>query len=165
MQKNTHLRDANPEDVPFILKMIQALAEYEKEPQEVTITPAELLRDGFGPRAFFQCLILELENQPVGFALYYHRYSTWKGKTLFLEDLFVVPEARGAGLGKLAMYELARRAQTTDCVRFEWQVLDWNQPAIDFYKSLGAKLLPEWVNCRLDSAAIKSLAENSAGRA
>jgi GNAT superfamily N-acetyltransferase len=158
MSKKTNLRNAAPDDVPFILKMIQALADYEKEPQEVTITPSELLRDGFGPQSFYQCLILEYNDQPVGFALYYYRYSTWKGKTLFLEDLFVSPEARGAGLGKLAMSELARRAQETGCVRFEWQVLDWNQPAIDFYKSLGAQLLPEWVNCRLDKDGIRRLA-------
>ena len=160
MKTNIHLRDASPDDVPFILKMIQALADYEKEPQEVTITAAELLRDGFGSHAIYQCLILEQEYQSVGFALYYNRYSTWKGKALFLEDLFVIPEARGSGLGKLAMHELARRAQATGCVRFEWQVLDWNQPAIDFYQSLGAKLLPEWVNCRLDKEGIQKLSRS-----
>ncbi len=157
MLKKTNLRDATSDDVPFILKMIHALAVYEKEPQEVTITQEELLRDGFGPQPLYQSLILELEGQPVGFALYYHRYSTWKGKTLYLEDLFVIPEARGSGLGKQAMYELARRAYETGCVRFEWQVLDWNQPAIDFYNSLGARLLPEWVNCRLDKVGIQIL--------
>lgn len=152
------IRKATPNDVPFILQMIRALAEYEKEPKEVTLTERELLRDGFGSTALYQCLILELQQKPVGFALYYNRYSTWKGKTLFLEDLFVIPEARGSGLGKQAMLELARIARDTGCVRFEWQVLDWNQPAIDFYKSLGTELLPQWVNCRLDRQGIEELA-------
>ena len=152
------MRPAVPSDVPFILQMIRALADYEREPQEVTITVDELLRDGFADKPLFQCLILELEKMPVGFALYYNRYSTWKGKTLYLEDLFVVPEARGQGLGKLAMVELARIAHDSDCVRFEWQVLDWNQPAIDFYKSFGTSLLPQWVTCRLDRRGLTELA-------
>ncbi|MBY0384479.1 GNAT family N-acetyltransferase [bacterium] len=153
----TSIRKATENDIPFILQMIRALADYEKEPKEVTISEAQLEKDGFGVSPLYQCLILELEQKPVGFAFYYNRYSTWKGKTLFLEDLFVIPEARGSGLGKLAMLELAKIARDTDCVRFEWQVLDWNQPAIDFYKSLGAELLPQWVNCRLDRKGIEAL--------
>lgn len=156
----TSIRKATVNDIPFILQMIRALAEYEKEPQEVTISESQLQKDGFGDSPLYQCLILELQQKSVGFALYYNRYSTWKGKTLFLEDLFVMPEARGAGLGKLAMLELAKIARDTDCVRFEWQVLDWNQPAIDFYKSLGTELLPQWVNCRLDRKGIQALASN-----
>ena len=152
------IRSAVPLDVPFILQMIRALAEYEKEPQEVTITEQELLRDGFGDKPLYSCLILELDRVPVGFALYYNRYSTWKGKTLYLEDLFVVPEARGHGLGKEAMVELARIAHDSGCVRFEWQVLDWNQPAIDFYKSFGTSLQPQWVTCRLDKQGVAELA-------
>lgn len=158
MQKE--IRRAIAADVPFILQMIRALAEYEKEPQEVTITPEELLRDGFGEKPLYQCLILSLDAKPVGFALYYNRYSTWKGKTLYLEDLFVSPEARGSGLGKQAMVELARIARDTGCVRFEWQVLDWNQPAIDFYKSFGTSLQPQWVTCRLDRLGLQTLAES-----
>ena len=158
MQKE--IRSASPADVPFILQMIQALADYEKEPQEVTITPEELLRDGFGEKPLYQCLILCLDTKPVGFALYYNRYSTWKGKTLYLEDLFVIPEARGSGLGKQAMVELARIARDTGCVRFEWQVLDWNQPAIDFYKSFGTSLQPQWVTCRLDRLGLQNLAQS-----
>lgn len=154
------LRPAVPSDVPFILQMIHALADYEKEPHEVTITAQELLRDGFADRPLFQCLILELDLAPVGFALYYNRYSTWKGKTLYLEDLFVLPEARGRGLGKQAMVELARIAHASGCVRFEWQVLDWNQPAIDFYKSFGTSLLPQWVTCRLDERGVAELAQS-----
>lgn len=155
----TSIRPATENDIPFILQMIKALADYEREPQEVTITEDELRKDGFGKTALFQCLIFQLAQNAVGFALYYNRYSTWKGKTLFLEDLFVIPEARGAGLGKLAMLELAKIARDTGCVRFEWQVLDWNQPAIDFYKSLGAELLPQWVNCRLDRKGINQFME------
>ena len=152
------IRTAVPSDVPFILQMIRALADYEKEPLEVTITTEELLRDGFADRPLFQCLILELDLVSVGFALYYNRYSTWKGKTLYLEDLFIVPEARGQGLGKQAMVELARIAHASGCVRFEWQVLDWNQPAIDFYKSFGTSLQPQWVTCRLDRKGVAKLA-------
>jgi GNAT superfamily N-acetyltransferase len=155
------MRPAVPSDVPFILQMIRALADYEREPQEVTITVDELLRDGFADKPLFQCLILELDKISVGFALYYNRYSTWKGKTLYLEDLFVVPEARGQGLGKLAMVELARIAHDSGCVRFEWQVLDWNQPAIDFYKSFGTSLQPQWVTCRLDKQGLAELARGS----
>jgi GNAT superfamily N-acetyltransferase len=155
---NTAIRKATENDIPFILQMIRGLAEYEKEPREVTITEADLRRDGFGKNPLYMCLILELNEKAVGFALYYYRYSTWKGKTLYLEDLFVIPESRGAGLGKLAMVELAKIASDTGCVRFEWQVLDWNQPAIDFYKSFGTQLLPQWVNCRLERAGIENLA-------
>ena len=158
-QRNTSIRHAHPEDTPFIYQMIQALAEYEKEPHEVSLTVEELKRDGFGPEPLYYCLILELEDRPVGFALYYHRYSTWKGKTLYLEDLFVIPEARGSGLGKKAMLELARIAREKGCVRFEWQVLDWNTPAITFYQSLGAKLLPEWINCRVNKDGIELLSQ------
>lgn len=139
--------------------MIRALAAFEKEPLAVTISLAQLQKDGFGPKPLFGSIVLELENQPVGFALYYNRYSTWKGKTLFLEDLYVAPEARGAGLGKLAMVYLAQIARDTQCARFEWQVLDWNVSAIDFYKSFGTALLPEWVNCRLDKTGIDFLAK------
>ncbi len=152
------IRPATALDVPFILQMIRALADYEKEPLEVTITADELLRDGFADKPLFQCLVLQLDEKPVGFALSYNRYSTWKGKTLYLEDLFVIPEARGQGLGKLAMVELARIARDSGCVRFEWQVLDWNQPAIDFYKSFGTSLQPQWVTCRLDRQGVDELA-------
>ncbi len=154
----TSIRNATPNDIPFVLQMIRGLAEYEKEPREVTITEDQLRADGFGPNPLYGCWILELDARPVGFALYYNRYSTWKGKTLYLEDLYVIPEARGAGLGKAAMIKLAQLARDTGCVRFEWQVLDWNQPAIDFYKSFDTQLLPQWVNCRLDRAGIENLA-------
>lgn len=154
-----HIREAKKSDVPFILQMIKALAEYERAPQEVTITEAQLLADGFSVSPHFNCLILESDEKPVGFALFYYRYSTWKGKTLFLEDLFVQPEYRGLGLGKKAMIHIAGIAEQTGCVRFEWQVLDWNQPAIDFYKSLGAALMPEWVTCRLDRQGLERLAK------
>jgi GNAT superfamily N-acetyltransferase len=154
----TSIRNATPNDIPFVLQMIRGLAEYEKEPREVTITEEQLLADGFSPSPLYGCWILELDTHPVGFALYYNRYSTWKGKTLYLEDLYVIPEARGAGLGKAAMIKLAQLARDTGCVRFEWQVLDWNQPAIDFYKSFDTQLLPQWVHCRLDRSGIENLA-------
>lgn len=152
------IRPAHTNDVSFILKMICALAEYEKEPQEVTMTEEILRRDGFGSTPLFYCSVLEADHRPVGFVLYYYRYSTWKGKTLYLEDLFVIPEARGLGLGKLAMKELAKHAKESGCVRFEWQVLDWNQPAIEFYQSLGAALLPQWITCRLDRNGLELVA-------
>lgn len=153
-----NIRSATKEDAPFILQMIQALAEFEREPNSVTISLEQLTEDGFGTTPLYTSVILELNQKPVGFALFYNRYSTWQGKTLYLEDLFVIPEARGHGLGMATMKYLAQLAIDTKCVRFEWQVLDWNQAAIDFYTSFSTQLMPEWVNCRLSSDGIKALA-------
>jgi len=153
------LRPAVPADVPVILALIKALAAYEKDPHAVLATEDSLLRDGFGERPLFQVTMAEWDSHPMGFAFWFLTYSTWRGQpTLFLEDLFVIPEARGRGVGKALMRFLARTALEKGCARFMWNVLDWNQLSIDFYESLGAKVLREWLTVRLDGEALQRLA-------
>ena len=154
------LRAATPADVPVILRLVRDLAEYERAPDAVVATEQDFLRQGFGPSPRFSVLIAEEEGQVAGVALWFFTFSTWLGKPgLYLEDLFVRPELRGRGIGKTMMIELARIAVRDGCGRFEWSVLDWNQPSIDFYRSLGARLMEEWVVCRLEGDALRSLAE------
>ncbi len=138
--------------------MIRDLAEYEEALDQVMNTEEELIRDGFCENPLFQSLILADQNTPVGFALYFYKYSTWKGKTLYLEDLYVIPEARGSGLGIAAMKHLAKIAIEEKCRRFEWQVLDWNGPSIKFYESVHSELDGSWINCRLENEKISYLA-------
>ena len=139
------IRAAKAADVSLILELIRELATYEREPDAVVASEADLLRDGFGERPFFQCLIAEADGVPAGFALYFFNYSTWRGRPgIHLEDLFVRPALRGQGIGKALLIEIARIAVHNECGRFQWDVLNWNQPAIDFYHSLGAKFMSEW---------------------
>ncbi|HKS97078.1 MAG TPA: GNAT family N-acetyltransferase, partial [Terriglobia bacterium] len=134
-------RPATAQDVPLILDFIRGLAEYEREPNAVTATEADLRRDGFGPEPKFRVVIAEWEGKPAGFAFFFYSYSTWEGHpSLFLEDLFVRPEFRGKGIGKKLMIYLAQLALQENCRRFVWQVLDWNTPSIQFYESLGARV-------------------------
>ncbi len=162
------IRPATETDIPLILELIQELAIYEKEPDAAVATAEDLKRDGFGPNPYFYVLIVEAENPdqtvsetvPAGFAFYFFNYSTWRGQPgLYLEDLFVRPQFRGLGLGKALLAELARIAVAKNCGRMQWQVLDWNTPAIDFYKSLGVSILNEWLPCRLEGDKIAHLAE------
>src|SRR5947209_5266066 len=133
------IRPATPADVPTILGFIRELAAYEREPDAVVATEADLLRDGFGERPHFRVVIASREGEAAGFAFYFFQYSTWTGSPiLYLEDLFVSPRHRGHGLGKALMKHLARVAVDAGCKRFHWAVLHWNQPAIGFYESLGA---------------------------
>ena len=150
------IRKAQASDANFILKLIKELADFEKSLNQVSLSLDCFLKDGFGKSPLFKSLIIELNKIPVGFALYYNRYSTWKGKALYLEDLFIIPEARGNGLGKQTLKYLAEEAVSTGCERFEWQVLDWNEPAIKLYKKLGAELDSGWINCRLEGPKLKS---------
>jgi len=153
------LRPAKPADVPVILQLVRALAEYERAPETVVATEQDFLHHGFGPTPRFSVLLAEEDGNVSGFALWFFTFSTWLGKPgLFLEDLFVRPELRGRGIGKALMLELARIAVREGCGRFEWNVLDWNQPSIDFYRSLGARQLDEWVGCRLEGDALRALA-------
>ncbi len=153
------LRPATRADVPLILSLIRELATYERAPEAVVATEEALARDGFGERPLFQVTIAEWSGEPVGFALWFFAYSTWRGQpTLFLEDLFVRPAARGRGIGKEMMRFLARTAVESNCGRFVWQVLDWNTPSIEFYESLGAEVVREWLTCRLDGEALRALA-------
>ena len=154
------IRQAVANDVPQIGQLIRELALYEREPGKAVATDADLLRDGFGPNPRYFCLMAEWSSQPAGFALYFHNYSTWQGRWgLFLEDLFVRPAFRGKGIGKALFVELARTAKQKGCGRFDWNVLDWNAPAIAFYEKLGARKLDQWLGMRLEGEALNRLAE------
>jgi GNAT superfamily N-acetyltransferase len=154
-----NIRPATPADVPLILEFIHGLAEYERDPQASVAAEADLLRDGFGPEPKFRVDIAEWSGEPAGFAFYFWNYSTWQGKPgLYLEDLFVWPRFRGKGIGKALLVHLARVALKNNCGRFVWQVLDWNTPAIDFYKSLGATIMKEWLTMRVTGDALVRLA-------
>jgi len=145
--------------VPLILEFIRELAEYERDPQAAVATAAGLLRDGFGPEPKFRVDIAEWSGEPAGFAFYFWNYSTWQGKPgLYLEDLFVRPRFRGKGIGKALLVHLARVAVKNNCGRLVWQVLDWNTPAIEFYESLGAQAMKEWLTMRVTGEALVRLA-------
>lgn len=153
------IRPALPSDVAQILQFIQALADYEHEPDAVLATEADLLRDGFGPNPFYFCLIGECDGTPAGFALYFFNYSTWMGRPgLYLEDIFVLPEFRGRGIGKALLKKVATIAVEKNCRRLQWEVLDWNTPAIEFYRAMGAEFLDEWRNVRVSGDALLQLA-------
>jgi GNAT superfamily N-acetyltransferase len=154
------IRPATAADVSLILAFIRELAAYEREPNAVMATEADLLRDGFGPRPEFRVVIAEWEGHSAGFALFFHIYSTWQGRPgLYLEDLFVRPEFRGKGIGKALLVRLAQIALEENCGRMAWEVLDWNTPAIEFYKSLGAETLREWLIMRVTGEALERLAQ------
>jgi GNAT superfamily N-acetyltransferase len=155
------IRSATPADIPLILELIRALATYEREPNAVKTTEADLLRDGFGEHPRFECLIAENDHgEGTGFALYFYNYSTWRGRSgIHLEDLFVLPRFRGHGIGKALLARVATRAVEQGCVRLQWDVLEWNKTAIDFYQGMGAKFLDEWRIMRVNDEAIGSLAK------
>jgi len=152
-------------DVPLILEMIRGLALYERLSHQVTATTARLRAHGFGPSPYFRTLICRRGNQAVGFTLYFFTYSTFLAQpTLYVEDIYVLPEARGQGAGKALLSELARIAMKRKCGRMEWAVLDWNTPAIRFYKSLGAGLRRQWILTRLTGASLVRLARGNTGK-
>ena len=153
------IRSATSEDVPLILSFIRALAIYEKLLDEVVATEDALHRTLFGDSPAAQVIIAEVDGQPAGFALYFFNYSTFLAKPgLYLEDLFVQPEFRGAGTGKALLLHLAKIANARGCGRMEWSVLDWNEPAKGFYRKLGAQQLDDWRICRLTGAALERYA-------
>jgi GNAT superfamily N-acetyltransferase len=153
------IRRGTERDVPTILKLIRGLAEYERLAHEMEATPARVRAHGFGRRRYFETIICRRGGKPVGFALYFFTYSTFLARpTLYLEDLFVLPEDRGTGAGKALLRALARIAIRRGCGRLEWAVLDWNRPAIGFYRRLGAKLRRQWILTRLTGAPLRRLA-------
>ena len=153
------IRPATPADIPAIHALIVALAVYEKEPDAVKATEADLHAALFGPQPLAEAVLAEVGGTPVGFALFFTSFSTWTGRGgIYLEDLFVVPEARGTGLGKALLVHLAGIAVARGYSRFEWSVLDWNTPAIGFYQGLGAVMQDEWTKMRVDGDALTRLA-------
>ncbi|MFN3552292.1 MAG: GNAT family N-acetyltransferase [Novosphingobium meiothermophilum] len=152
------IRPAVPADLPLIASLIRALAAYEKLADAVRFDEATLGEKLFGKRPYAEVVIGELDGAAQGFALFFHNFSTFEGKPgIYLEDLFVRPEARGHGLGKALLAHLAALAVQRDCARLEWSVLDWNEPAIGFYRSLGARMMDEWTVMRVDGLALGEL--------
>ena len=138
------IRPAQPSDMPRVLELIRELAEFEREPQAVVISAEDLVRDGFGPDPLFKCLVAEEQGSIVGMALFYFRYSTWKGKTVHLEDLIVTQSMRGRGIGEKLYTQVIEFGKSQGVRRIEWNVLDWNTDAIRFYEKSGAKVLEDW---------------------
>jgi GNAT superfamily N-acetyltransferase len=155
------IRPARVEDVPIILQLIRDLATYERAPNDVTATKEQLVDVLFGERPAAEVLLAFEGQSPVGFAVFFHNFSTWVGRPgLYLEDLFVKPEKRGKGYGRALLIELAKIARERECGRMEWAVLDWNEPAIKFYHALGAKPMDEWTVFRLTRDGIAKLADS-----
>jgi GNAT superfamily N-acetyltransferase len=150
------IRKATEKDMPFVLELIQELAIFEKEPDAVVVTVDDLVRDGFSENPLFECFVAEVENEIIGMALYYYRYSTWKGKTIHLEDLIVKESKRGTGAGFALYKEIIQQGKAENVRRIEWNVLDWNTPAIDFYEKSGAKVLGDWRVVHMDENGIKN---------
>jgi GNAT superfamily N-acetyltransferase len=144
------IRKGQPQDIEAAFGLVQELALYEKAPEEVTTTKERMLADGFGEQPLFGFFVAEKNAQIIGMSLYYFRYSTWKGKRLYLEDLIVTETMRGCGAGKMLFDATVAEAKATQCTGMMWQVLDWNEPSINFYKQYGTRFDGEWLNCHLD---------------
>lgn len=159
MNQTFKIKKATIEDCEIIYNFIYQLAEYEKLTDDIVTTPDSLREALFGSNSNVETIIGYVDEKPVAFALYFYNFSTFKGKRgLYLEDIFVIPEMRGNGVGKKLLKRLAQIAKENDCARFEWSVLDWNEPAINFYKSIGAKPMDEWTVYRLTEKEIENLA-------
>lgn len=148
------IRQGKKEDMASVLKLIQELANFEKEPDAVVISVKDLERDGFSENPLFKTFVAEVDNEIIGIALYYYRYSTWKGKTIHLEDLVVKANKRGTGAGFALYSEIIKQGKKDNVRRIEWNVLDWNTNAIDFYKKSGAKVLDDWKVVQMDEKGI-----------
>ena len=147
---NIRLRKARKKDLPQVLFLIKELATYEKAPNEVNVTLKELEHDGFGKKKVYECFVAETEkNKIIGIALYYTKYSTWKGRCIYLDDIIVTEFMRGKGIGKKLFEEVIKVAQKKKVRKLEWQVLNWNEPAINFYKKYRTVFDNEWINCKL----------------
>ncbi|RDV12547.1 GNAT family N-acetyltransferase [Pontibacter diazotrophicus] len=150
------IRKGNIDDLPQVHALIMELAEFERAPLEVTNTLEDMERDGFGENPIYKIFVAESAEGIVGIALYYIAYSTWKGRTIYLEDLVVTERLRRAGIGRKLFKAVAQEAKELGARRFRWQVLEWNEPAIAFYKNIGADLDAEWINCTLTEEQIKN---------
>ncbi len=148
------IRKGNINDMTAVLELIKELAHFENEPDAVVISVQDLERDGFSSAPLFNTFVAEVDNNIVGVALYYYRYSTWKGKTIHLEDLVVREKMRGTGCGSALYKEVIKQGKADNVRRIEWNVLDWNKPAIDFYKKSGAKVLDDWLVAQMDEIGI-----------
>ena len=149
------IRDAHPRDMPRVLELIKELAHFEKEEDAVEVTPEDLVRDGFGEQKLFHCFVAEVDNEIEGMALVYPRYSTWKGPVIHLEDLIITEKVRGNGLGTALLDSVIKYGYELGVKRICWEVLDWNEPAINFYEKKGAKVLRDWDVVQLDEAGIE----------
>ncbi len=157
MQGSIIVRDGVREDLPQVLQLVKELAEYEKALHEVTNTVEQMIVDGFGENPIYGLFVAERDSIIVGISIYYYRYSTWKGKRLYLEDIVVTQTERSSGIGKRLFERTMKFSLEQNCTGMMWQVLDWNEPAINFYKKYNAKLDGEWVNCNLEGDVIKKL--------
>jgi GNAT superfamily N-acetyltransferase len=155
------IRKGTQSDMPAVLNLIKELAIFEKEPHAVVITVDDLLRDGFGESPLFHTFVAEVDNQIIGTALYYYRYSTWKGRTIHLEDLIVKEDKRGSGAGFALYSEVIHQGKRDNVRRIEWNVLDWNTPAIEFYEKSGAKILNDWLVVQMDENGINNFVEKN----
>ncbi len=155
-----NIRKGTIKDMPRVLELIQELAVFEKQPDAVVVTVADLERDGFGSNPLFQILVAELDVEITGIALFYNRYSTWKGKTIHLEDLIVSEKYRGSGIGMKLYEAVMREAKSQNVRRVEWNVLDWNTPAISFYEKTGAVVFKDWLVAQMDEERLINFLEN-----
>lgn len=155
-----NIRAGEKEDLPMALQLIRELAEFEKAPHEVINTVEQMEVDGFGKKPIYGFFVAEGDGLIVGLSLYYWRYSTWKGKRLYLEDIIVTEHARGQGIGKILFDKTMQHALDENCTGMMWQVLDWNEPAIGFYKKYGSRLDGSWINCSLEREQIHALLYN-----
>ena len=151
------IRAGVKEDLPFVFELVKELAAFERAPHEVINTVRQMEIDGFGKNPIYGFFVAELENRIIGLSLFYWRYSTWKGKRLFLEDIIVTEKERGRGAGKLLFDRTMQHALDEQCSGMMWQVLDWNKPAITFYKKYGSRLDGEWINCSLEASQIQAM--------
>ncbi|WP_136667832.1 GNAT family N-acetyltransferase [Flavobacterium sp. H122] len=154
------IRKGTPADMGAVLELIKELAVYEKEPEAVVVTVDDLVRDGFGENPLFYTFVAEIEGKIIGMALYYYRYSTWKGKTIHLEDLIVTESMRGTGAGFALYKEIISQGEKDNVRRIEWNVLDWNTPAVNFYEKSGARVLSDWRVVHMDEKGIEEFLKN-----
>ena len=157
---NIIIRKANPNDMPQVLNLIKELALFEKEPDKVEVTVEQLKKDGFGAHPAFSCFVAQIDDTIEGIALFYNRYSTWKGIVLHLEDLIVSEKMRGSGIGTLLLNKVVKFGHELGVKRISWEVIDWNEPAIAFYEKKGANVMRDWDVVQLDERGIKNYIEN-----